>query len=89
MASSEAQRVVICHPSLFTASEIDQYELQPITRPILRVAASLRAGSAMRTADAIHAATAVLGGCALFITNDKRLRHSAGLPVAVLDDLLV
>ena len=79
-------RVLAAYEGLLLGTDI---RLQPITRPILRVAASLRAGSALRTADAIHAATAVLGGCALFITNDKRLRHSAGLPVAVLDDLLV
>ena len=78
-------RILAAYEGLLLGTDI---RLQPIARATLRVAARLRAESALRTPDAIHAATAILTGCALFVTNDKRLRHLDGVPVAVLDDLL-
>jgi predicted nucleic acid-binding protein len=48
-------------------------EMQPlsITTAVLREAARLRAAvPPLRTPDAIHAATALLAGCVLFVTND-------------------
>lgn len=63
-----------------------QTRLLPITQPILREAAQLRATTKLKTPDAIHAATARQAGCALFVTNDAAFRGRAGLPVAVLDD---
>jgi predicted nucleic acid-binding protein len=42
----------------------------------------------LSTPDAIHDATALLYGCALFVTNDFGFRHVPGLPLAVLDDIL-
>jgi predicted nucleic acid-binding protein len=42
--------------------------LLPITRPILLEAARLRAATKLKTPDAIHAATAMDAGCALFVT---------------------
>ena len=63
--------------------------LLPITHDILREAARLRATvSGMKAPDAIHAATALLTGCALFITNDSGFRHVPNLPVVMLDDVL-
>jgi predicted nucleic acid-binding protein len=63
--------------------------LQPITQAVLREAARLRAlHTALKTPDAIHAATALFHGCALFVTNDTGFRPIAGLPLAVLDDVL-
>jgi predicted nucleic acid-binding protein len=63
--------------------------LLPITRDVLREAARLRAAlPPLRTPDAIHAATALLHGCALFVTNDYGFRHVPGLPLAMLDDIL-
>src|SRR5438045_3928710 len=44
--------------------------LLPITQPILREAARLRATTRLRTPDALHAATARQVGCVLFVTND-------------------
>jgi predicted nucleic acid-binding protein len=61
--------------------------LEPISTAILRRAAELRATTRLRTPDAIHAATALLTGCALFLTNDRGFRGVAGLPVQILDDL--
>ncbi len=62
--------------------------LLPITQPILREAASLRATTRLRTPDALHAATARQVGCVLFVTNDVGFRGVAGLPLAILDDFL-
>jgi predicted nucleic acid-binding protein len=65
-----------------------QMRLLPITQAILRKAAQLRATSKLKTPDAIHAATALDGGCVLFITNDAGFRGLAGLSVVILADLL-
>jgi predicted nucleic acid-binding protein len=63
--------------------------LLPITEAVLREAARLRAlHAALKTPDAIHAATALLQGCALFVTNDTGFRRLPGLPLAILDDVL-
>lgn len=63
--------------------------LLPITEDVLREAARLRAiSSALRTPDAMHAATALIAGCTLFLTNDSGFKRVAGLPLAVLDDVL-
>ena len=51
-------------------------------------AARLRAETALKTPDALHAATALRAGCALFITNDTDFRRVQGLSIVVLDDLL-
>ena len=63
--------------------------LLPITQEILREAARLRAGiPGLRTPDAIHAATALLHGCVLFVTNDIGFRRVPGLPIVLLDTIL-
>jgi predicted nucleic acid-binding protein len=64
-------------------------QMLPITEPVLREAARLRAlYTALKPPDAIHAATALLHGCALFVTNDTGFRPIAGLPLAILDEVL-
>ena len=62
--------------------------LLPITQPILREAARLRATTKLKTPDAMHAATSKSAGCVLFVTNDVGFRAVPGLPVVILDDLL-
>jgi len=62
--------------------------LLPITHPILRGAARLRATTKLKTPDALHAATAQQAGCVLFVTNDGGFRNVPGLPLVILDDLL-
>ena len=64
--------------------------LTAVTPAVLKEAARLRANyNSLRTPDAIHAATALLSACSLFITNDLRLRSLAGsIPLAMLQDLL-
>jgi predicted nucleic acid-binding protein len=58
-----------------------------ITRDVLEAAARLRADHNLKTPDAIHAATALHAGCALFVTNDAGFRRVPGLHVAVLSEV--
>jgi predicted nucleic acid-binding protein len=79
--------------ALLTAFEKALFEsylrLLPVTQEVLREASRLRAIiPGLRTPDAIHAATALLGGCTLFLTNDTGFRRISGLPVVLLDDVL-
>ena len=62
--------------------------LLPITQPILREAAQLRATTKLKTPDALHAATARQAGCVLFVTNDVGFRGVPSLPLAILDDVM-
>lgn len=62
--------------------------LVPISQPILRAAARLRAQTGLRTPDAIHAATALAEGCDLFVTNAPHFRRVPTLNVAVLADIV-
>lgn len=55
---------------------------------VFEQAARIRAESQLKTADALHAATALHAGCDLFVTNDDDFRRVAGLPTIILDDLL-
>jgi predicted nucleic acid-binding protein len=65
-----------------------QTRLLPITQPVLREAARLRATTRLRTPDALHAATAQQTGCVLFVTNDVTFRGTVSIPLVILDDLL-
>ena len=56
---------------------------------VFEEAASIRAETGLRTPDAIHAATALLAECTLFVTNDTDFRRVLRLPIVVLDDLLI
>jgi len=60
-----------------------------ITEDVLREAARLRAIiPGLKTPDAIHAATALVHGCVMFITNDMGFRRVPNLPLVLLDDVL-
>lgn len=63
-------------------------KLAPITRAILDRAAQLRATANLKTADAIHAATALEHGSTLFVTNDAVFSRTPGLSVAILAESL-
>lgn len=65
-----------------------EFSTIPIDLGILERAARIRADSGLRTPDAIHAATALEAGAALFVTNDPGFRRVTGMPVAVLSELL-
>lgn len=63
--------------------------LLAITREVLLGAARLRAEApALRTPDAIHAATARVNGCRLILTNDRGIKRVQGLSVTVLDEVI-
>ena len=70
---------------LFDAREVT---LIPATREIWEGAARLRAETGLKLPDALHAATAIEAGSALFVTNDAGFRRVPGLPTVILADLL-
>ena len=78
-------RLEMLFRSIFAAAELD---LIPATLAIWEDAARIRAGSGLTTSDALHAATALSVGCALFVTNDTDFRRVPDLPTIILDDLL-
>jgi len=63
------------------------FRLEPMTTQIARRAAGLRAQYNLRTADAIHMATALEIGCDAFLTNDLGLKRVTTLRVLILDEL--
>ena len=71
---------------LLTATQ--ETRLTPIRRPIIARAAQLRATVNLKIPDAIHAATALHEGVALFVSNDAAYRRVPSLPVTLLDDAL-
>lgn len=72
--------------AVFSAPEV---QLVSGTRHLWEDTARLRAETGLKIPDALHAATALRAGCALFVTNDTDFRRVRGLPAVVLDDLLV
>lgn len=64
--------------------------LIPVSYPIARTAAQLRAQYRMRTPDALLSATALMEKADLFISNDRTLRKLSkeGITVLVLDDFV-
>ena len=75
--------------SLFRAFLTTQeMTLVPATLPIWERAARLR-GVGLKTPDALHAATALAVGCTLFVTNDPIFQRVVGLPIIVLDAVLI
>ena len=70
--------------AFLTAREV---ELIPTTLALWEQAARLR-GLGLKTPDALHAATGLAAGCALFLTNDAALSRVPGLPVAVLSSVI-
>ena len=59
----------------------------PVSRDILIDAARVRATTALRLPDAIHAATAIQSGCSHLVTNDARFRVVPGIDVLVLSEV--
>jgi predicted nucleic acid-binding protein len=59
----------------------------PVSLRILELAAELRAQHGVKTPDAIHAASALVHGAVLFVTNDVGFRRVPKLPVVVLSEV--
>lgn len=62
--------------------------LVDLERPLLRLAAELRAATEVKTPDALQLAAALSSGCTTFLTNDRRLPDLPGLSVLQLRDYL-
>jgi uncharacterized protein len=56
----------------------------PLPSSVFDAATVIRANHGFKTADALHLAAAIEGGCQLFLTNDFRLGRFSGLNVEVL-----
>lgn len=65
-----------------------EVHLIPAILSLWEQAAHLRSITNLKTPDALHAATALAAGSALFVTNDGGFRRVAGLPVVVLNDVV-
>jgi predicted nucleic acid-binding protein len=70
--------------TLLTDREI--FELVPITRDILIMAARIAARMTMKLPDAIHAATATVEGCAFMLTFDRRFAGSGNFSIVEPND---
>jgi len=62
----------------------DFFTLTPCPRPLFLRAAEIAAPNGLRTADAIHMASAIESNCHHFITNDARFRSMHGVSVICL-----
>ena len=62
-------------------------ECLEIGEKVLTMAAQVRADCRLKTPDAIHAATALLAGTTMFLTNDVGFRRVPGLNVVILDEV--
>ena len=79
-ATADTFRTVLCHSP--------DVQMLPITQGVLEKAASLRATLDLKTPDAIHAATASLNKCVLFVTNDSAFRRLSDLTVMLLSEII-
>lgn len=77
--------LIAAYENLLTKTEVNSLA---VTSQVLRLAAELRAQFNLKTPDAIHAATAQLYGCNLFVANDPMFHRISGLRVEVLKDLI-
>ena len=59
-------------------------KLIPVTAPIADKAARLRADYGFRTPDALQLATAVVGGAAIFLTQDREFRKQKEIEIGIL-----
>lgn len=59
----------------------------PVDRAVLVRAAELRAQHLIKLPDAIHAATAILNRCELYLTNDQRLQSTPALKAIQLSEI--
>jgi predicted nucleic acid-binding protein len=59
--------------------------LVPILLPVIRMAAQIRAATAIRVPDALQLAAASLTKCTALLTNDRRLPSIAGIEILQLD----
>ena len=68
--------------------EASVFRILDMPLAVFERAAEIRAFAHVKTADALHAATALQADCDLFITNDAGFRRVEGLATVVLSDLV-
>ena len=68
--------------------EASVFRILDMPLAVFERAAEIRAFAHLKTADALHAATALQANCDLFITNDADFRRVEGLPAVVLSDIV-
>ncbi len=61
--------------------------LAPVDRGVMERAVHLRANRRLRSMDALHLATALVHGCATFLTNDERLGAPDEIRLVTLREL--
>ena len=69
------------YDSFFTLSELT---MLPLSTEVIDLATELRAEYRIKTPDAIHLASAIIGGCAEFWTNDNRIAAVASKRIQVI-----
>jgi predicted nucleic acid-binding protein len=57
-----------------------------LDRPLLRIAAQLRAVFSIKTPDALQLEAALSGGCSVYLTNDRSLPRIPGLEILQVSD---
>jgi predicted nucleic acid-binding protein len=67
----------------------DEWTVHPLTNAIAERAASIRAAHRLEVADSIVAATALMSGCEVLISNNRDdFDRMVGLPVRIINDYL-
>ncbi|WP_339762750.1 type II toxin-antitoxin system VapC family toxin [uncultured Hoeflea sp.] len=69
------------------ASDSTFLRVIPVTREIILEAARVRAGTRIKLPDAIHLATAKIGQCQAFVSNDKRLASATAMPFRLWSEM--
>jgi len=59
-----------------------------LDRPLIRLAAQIRALEGLKTPDALQVVAALRAGCTAFVTNDRKIPAVGGLQVLQLRDYL-
>lgn len=62
--------------------------LLDLDRPLVRMAAQIRAMYGLKTPDALQVAAALHAGCTAFVTNDRKIPAIGGLRILQLRDYL-
>lgn len=90
MTRMECRVVPIRTSNLTLLADFDDFFRQDvdlvldITSAVFDRAAEIRAQFGFKTPDAIHLAAAVLAGCDVFLTNDRRLSRFTGITIEVI-----
>jgi predicted nucleic acid-binding protein len=82
---SGSEELVGRFAQFFGSAEI--IDVLPHTSADFDRAARIQAERPMRMMDALHLATAAIGGCSYIVTNDLRMRSVPGMEVVQLQDL--